>query len=90
MRRYEIPARPDAFTSEGHPRTDNAGALKAQIVALGVSSLQIKTWALHQGLIEKVTRGVPSQATVDAYAAAHPTPADPATSTATTEGDTAA
>lgn len=93
MRRHNIPSRPDAFTSEGHPHRDNAGALKAQIRALDVTSLQIKTWALHQGLIERITRGVPKQALVDAYATAHPTPAHTATSTSsttTTEGDTAA
>lgn len=85
MRRYDIPSRADAFTTEGNPRRDNAGALKNQIQALGVTARDIKDWALGQGLIDHIARGLPAQRLVDAYAAAHPTP-----STTTTEGDTAA
>ena len=75
MARNNIPARPDAFTSEGHPRRDNAGALKARIAELGVTSHQIKTWAHEHGHITAEDRskpGVPSRWVVDAYATAHP------------------
>lgn len=37
--------------------------------ALGVTSLQIKTWALEQGLITELKRGRVPPALVDAYAA---------------------
>lgn len=44
---------------------------QSRLDAIGVTSLQVKTWALEQGLIPELRRGRVPPALVDAYAAAH-------------------
>lgn len=64
-----------------------------RIHALGATAHQVKEWAVATGLADTITRGLVPAALIDAYAAAHPTPANPATSTPSstpTEGDTPA
>ncbi|WP_435744956.1 hypothetical protein [Nocardioides sp. SYSU DS0663] len=51
---------------------DTARGLKDRITALGVPTRDIKAWAVEQGLLERITVGLPSRAVVDAYAATHP------------------
>lgn len=70
MRRHDIPRRPDAFHPSS-PRRDNSVALKARMVELGVTSRQVKEWAITEGLIEDLRVGLPSAVLVNAYVAAH-------------------
>lgn len=53
-----------------NPR-DGATHVKQQLVDLGVTSRQVKVWALEQGLVDELRRGIPKAALVAAYAAAH-------------------
>lgn len=54
---------------------DNAVALKERIAALGVTAADIKAWAITAGHLPPGShRGLPAQALIDKYAAAHPTP----------------
>lgn len=50
-----------------------ASTLREQLTDLGITSHQVKTWALHNGLLDRITRGLPSQRLLEAYAEAHPT-----------------
>lgn len=53
-----------------NPR-DGATHVKQQLVDLGVTSRQVKQWALEQGHITEMKRGVPAAVLVIAYANAH-------------------
>lgn len=54
-------------------RGDHAKALRALMDAHGITSHQVKTWALEQGLISQISRGIPRQQLVHAYLNAHTT-----------------
>lgn len=77
MRRYDIPARERQC---GH--LDGAATLKARMNDAGVTSRQVKDWALQQGRITTIARGIPKAALVEAYLDAHP---GPSTTTTTQE-----
>ncbi|TAJ21809.1 MAG: hypothetical protein EPO65_00480 [Dehalococcoidia bacterium] len=75
-RRPRGPRRPRA-TSVGRParsrRVTGQGSnhtTASKLRALGVSPLEVKQWAVQQGLLEAVTRGRVSGPIVDAYTAA--------------------
>lgn len=70
MRAHGIEPRPDASAGAGH-RVDGAGTLKAHLADLGATSRQVKDWALTQGLITEIHRGLPPARLVEAYADAH-------------------
>jgi len=76
MTRHDIPARPQAHLGNNGNRrrgTDNPTAqVKARLDALGVTALDVKRWALKQGLIDEIKRGVCQTSLVDAYETAHP------------------
>lgn len=55
------------------PAVDNASPIKKRLAELGVTSREVKTWAVRTGLLANVARGIPPRAVVDAYAAAHTT-----------------
>jgi hypothetical protein len=60
----------------GHPTRRVGGPqtrVADRLAALGVTHHQVKTWAVQQGLIPEIPRGVVQTRLIDAYAAAHPT-----------------
>jgi len=57
------------------PGIDTLGRLRKALAAADATSRQVKDWALAQGLITSISRGLPALGLVEAYAAAHPTPA---------------
>ncbi len=66
MVRHQIPAR------QGETgRMDGAAPLKAAITEYGVPIHDIKTWALHQGLLFAIAPGIPPRRIFDAYVDAH-------------------
>lgn len=71
MAERNIQARP-AVSRAGANR---ASSLKEQTNALavrGITVRDVKTWAIEQGLLEQITRGLPTQRVVTAYLEAHP------------------
>lgn len=52
-------------------RGDGAKSLKAYMAEHGLVSRDVKQWALDQGLVDHIARGLPPQTLVDAYAEAH-------------------
>ncbi|CAI9417245.1 hypothetical protein [Nocardioides sp. T2.26MG-1] len=76
MRAAHIPTRATAVersqAGTSH-RTNTLGRLRDAINATGATPRQIKDWALSQGLIPAIARGLPHLGLVEAYAAAHPT-----------------
>lgn len=66
MRRQGIKARAG---QSGH--VDGAASLKQRIADLGVTSSDIKGWAIREGHLIEVQPGIPPRRVVDAYEAAH-------------------
>lgn len=50
---------------------DNARGLKQKIADLGVTSAEIKAWAIAAGHLKQMHRGLPAGSLVEKYAAAH-------------------
>lgn len=61
----------DRREAKARVAADNARGLKNRLTDLGVTSHQVKTWALEQSLIDHITTGLPKTTLVDAYTAAH-------------------
>lgn len=66
------PPTPKKSPKPSTPSDRTNGRLKQRLVDLGVTSRQVKDWALGQGLIHELSVGLPPARLVDAYAAAHP------------------
>lgn len=52
------------------PGRNHAAHISVRLAELGVSAAEVKAWALQAGLVARVTRGLPSAAVLEAYAAA--------------------
>lgn len=75
---YSILAANGVTERHGHktlagPGQDRSAHIRDRIRATGATANEIKRWGLHQGLVERITRGIPNAALIDAYIAAHPT-----------------
>ena len=66
MERHAVPAR-----THQSGRLDGSASMKQRMADLGVTSREIKEWALKAGLIYELAVGLPPARLVDAYAAAH-------------------
>jgi transposase len=66
MERYGIPARQGQCSHQ-----DGAVGLRQQMADLGVTSREIKNWALEVGLVDRIAVGLPSRQLVTAYADTH-------------------
>lgn len=61
----------DRRSAKARHGRDNARGLKQKIADLGVTSAQIKAWAINAGHLDQMHRGLPSGALVEKYSAAH-------------------
>jgi len=73
LRRGGVQARSSSEAQRLQPRdgVDQAAGLKQRIADLGVTSREVKAWALERGLITEIRRGICPTALVDAYESAH-------------------
>lgn len=59
----------------GHKRPDmvvRVAELMARLERMGVTQHDVKVWAVEQGLLDEVKRGIVAGRILDAYAEAHP------------------
>lgn len=67
-----IQPRPPANSARhGHPIPNNAKRIHQRLTDLGLTSRQVKEWALQAGLIEEIRCGSAPEHLIDAYLAAH-------------------
>lgn len=66
MGRHDIAARKGMSGAR-----DGAKSLKQTMTDRGITSRQVKDWALTQGLISQIARGLPTASLVEGYLAAH-------------------
>jgi len=52
------------------PGRNHAAHIPMRLAELGVTAAEVKAWALQAGLVDRVTRGLPPFAVLEAYAAA--------------------
>lgn len=68
LRRAGVEERHGNRTLAG-PGRNHAEPISVRLRDLGVTPAEVKAWALECGLVERVTRGLPTLAVVEAYAA---------------------
>ena len=59
---------PDAITTRGKPRTNHKSLNIQLLEELGVTTMEVRVWALQKGLIDKITRGSLKYEIIQAYA----------------------